>query len=278
MMNIHNKAWGPCILQELPWRNNKTGRWLWNTGETQKYWQVWCLVTPPQFYDFFVLNRLLNIPAFGQLDRVILFGTFNCREYTDTCQNNEHPTDSSWFMWLYACKKRIWTRACSDATSKYFLPFCFDVWAPDGVSFFSHVGKYKKYQHLCPVWSYHCFLLTINLSWCSKSGSSTCAQARLEQAKVSNSSLMLCHSELWSVMDGVLWGWSHTSHNVREREFHFLPLEESEVSVTSWWMAFFFVYAACGIRWFHVVVRSLCSQCFGAMQQLAQSPITFTVW
>lgn len=48
----------------------------------------------PWFYNFFVLNGLLNIPAFGQLDLdgVILFGTFKCSKYTDTVKT----VNNSW--------------------------------------------------------------------------------------------------------------------------------------------------------------------------------------
>lgn len=32
--------------------------------------------------------------------------------------------------------------------------------------------------------------------------------------------------------------WSHTSHSLHCKEFHFLPSEGNEVSVTAWWMVF----------------------------------------
>lgn len=33
-------------------------------------------------------------------------------------------------------------------------------------------------------------------------------------------------------------GWSHASHSLHCKEFHFLPSEGKEVSVTAWWMVF----------------------------------------
>lgn len=107
---------------------------------------------------------------------------------------------------------------------------------------FSHVGEYKKYQQLWPVWtSNNCSLLWLTvyleqfkLSWCNKS-SSTGAQTGLKQTQLFNSSFV--SSELWSVMDDDLRMKSYVSQC--EREFHFLLLKENRVSMIAWWMVFF---------------------------------------
>lgn len=124
-----------------------------------------------------------------------------------------------------------------------------------------------------------CRLLEMKLSWCTKPRPSAATNS-LKQT--SESSLYLSHtclmcSETLNLFDSVSsWTVAHNEH-MKSFKFHFLPLEENDGSMTSWWIVSF-VQAACGIRQFHVVARLPCSCCFRALQQLAQSPITVTVW
>lgn len=104
------------------------------------------------------------------------------------------------------------------------------------------------------------------IPWCNKNHPAG-EPTRLKQTKWFDWSPTWCQLRCGPVMDGVLWGWSHTSHSMCEKFTSYLWKRMSlEWQLDGW---YFFVHTACGMRWFHVVARPQCSFCFAAISRVS---------
>lgn len=120
-------------------------------------------------------------------------------------------------VWLHAWKKK------KDLNQRWFRRYiqiilvCFDpCTASDFLGF--DIGKHKAYLQLKPVWTsflwLSAYLEQFTFFWCNKNRPSG-APARMRHTRWFDSSPTVFLNP-GPVMDGVLWGWSNTSHSVSE--------------------------------------------------------------
>lgn len=187
-------------------------------AEVETFRLVWRIGPDPVFSCF---DRLLNKNALG-LFFSCLKKKFISRYWC--CQTSQHLTYIFWYFWLHAWKKKKNLQPVLVQMVQVILAFCFDLCAAaDGAS----ISTLANTKSTCSFSQPEHQIIVLSAAWQHIWNNSSHPDAirtahpahRPNENKPSDviPAWLCVFFNCGLLMDGALWGWSHTSHSERAR-------------------------------------------------------------